>query len=248
MIHSYTALHYGLDYLPYALRSVYDFVDKLHIVYTPRPSHGHYTNEMLPETRDQLYDAAFEHDPLNKIIWHDTQNILEEGAHRDIAVGLCKQHGAKLVLVLDADEVWPEDTLAGMLSYVWDQDSARNWLINFTSLWRSFDWVVRDDLWPVRFLDLRHSNGTAYVNKEIGLVYHFGYAVRDEIMRYKMSCHGHKGEWRPDWYDTKWLAWPPPPDCHPTNEDGFWNPEAFYREQLPDVMWEHPFWGVERIE
>jgi len=247
-VQSYTVLHYGADYLSYALRSVYHFVDKLHIVYSPHPSHGHHSDALCPEGRDLLLDTAYEYDPLNKVTWHDVSHR-EEGRHRDAAVDICQRHGAELVLVVDADEVWPEETLAGVLSHVWDSThDRRNWLINFTTLWRSFDWVVRDDLWPVRLIDLRHGDGTAYVPRELGPIYHFGYAVRDQIMSYKWECHGHKGELRPGWLDTKWAAWPPPPDCHPTNDRDFWRPEPFDRTALPPLMRGHPFWGLEKIE
>jgi len=33
-------LHYGLDYLPYAIKSVYDHVDRFHVVYSPHPGRG----------------------------------------------------------------------------------------------------------------------------------------------------------------------------------------------------------------
>ncbi len=40
-IHSYTIVHYGADYLGYALKSIYDNVDQMHVIYTPHPSHGY---------------------------------------------------------------------------------------------------------------------------------------------------------------------------------------------------------------
>jgi hypothetical protein len=247
-VHSYTILHYGKDYLSYALRSVYRHMDQLHVVYTPTPSHGHQTDAQPPETRDELYAAVTAHDPYGKLRWHDIERSPWEGWHRDTALSLCREAGAELVLVLDCDEVWSTRTLENVLAYVWDQDKARDWLLNFTTLWRSFNWVIRDDLWPVRLLDLRHDDGTAYLPRELGEVYHFGYAVRDEIMRYKWLVHGHRNELRPGWFETKWSAWPPPPDCHPTNERNFWMPEPFDRERLPKLMREHPFYGLEKIE
>lgn len=74
-IQSYTVLHYGADYLPYALRSVYDQVDQLHIIYTPQPSHGYQTDTPPPETRDELIKAAYTYDPDNKINWYDVDWI-----------------------------------------------------------------------------------------------------------------------------------------------------------------------------
>lgn len=247
-IQSYTILHYGSAYLPYALRSIYDHVDRLNIIYTPTPTHGTGTSTTPPDSRDDLLKAAFSHDPDNKIYWTDIKNVYQEGHHRDLAVEICREHGADMVLVVDYDEVWPSQTLRLALDYAWQQDSARNWLINFTHFWRSFNWVCRDNNWPVRIIDLRHTDkSTGYISKDFGDIYHFGYAVPDEVMRYKWLIHGHKAEMRPDWW-AKWQAWPPTPDCHPTNSNNWWMPEPFIKEWLPDFMHEHPFYGLEKIE
>lgn len=247
--HSYTIVHYGKDYLNYALRSVYDAVDQLQVVYTPHPSHGHRTDQPPPETSDELQAAAFSYDPQNKIKWHET-DIWNEGPQRDRALQICKEAGAELVLVVDADEVWSEITLYRALNHC-EQHPARNHLINFVHFWRSFNWVCRDNNWPVRFIDLtrpNNSNDNDYVPQDVGDIFHFGYCVTDKILRYKLSIHGHKNEIRPDWYETKWKAWPPPPDCHPTNSNNWWMPEPFDRSKLPPVMHGHPFFNVERIE
>ena len=132
------------------------------------------------------------------------------------------------------------------LKHAYDKADARTWLINFTTPWRSFKWVVRDNMWPVRIHDLRQPQdaGPGYIPKELGDIWHFGYAVRDSIMKYKLSCHGHRGEWRPDWYQTKWSIWPPQPACHPPGLDT-WFPEPYNKNKLPQVMWSHPFFSVE---
>lgn len=247
-VHSYSVVHYGKDYLGYALRSVYDHVDQLHIVYTPHPSHGHQTPHAPPESKEEIIAAAFAHDPDGKVKWHEVREHYYEGQHRDHAVRVCLDAGAELVLVVDCDEVWRGETLGKALALVEREDKARNWLINFTHLWRSFDWCCRDQGWPVRVLDLRHEQGTAYIPKEFGEIYHFGYATRSGLMWYKWQVHGHKNELRPEWWNERWQAWPPVPDCHPTNKEGFWNPERFDKENLPEFMREHPFYDLERID
>lgn len=246
-VQSYTILHYGRDYLPYALRSVYDAVDRLHILYTPHPSHGHRTDARPPDNRAELMQAAFVHDPDRKIAWYDIDTYWNEGPQRDMAVHVCQQAGADMILVVDCDEVWQPVTLQTALDHVWAKNTARNWLINFTHFWRSFDWVCRDNNWPVRIIDLRHSDGTGYVPAEVGAIYHFGYAVREEMMLYKWQIHGHKGELRPDWWE-KWDTWPPVPDCHPTNGENWWVAEEFDKALLPELMKSHPFYNLEKIE
>lgn len=247
-VHSYTIVHYGQDYIGWAIRSVYPLVEQAHVLYTPTPSHGHGTNTPPIESDSDILLAMIEADPDKKAHWYEVWNTRQEGQHRDLAVSTCQRAGADLVVVLDCDEVWPAETLRAALDFVWSQNTARNWLINFTHLWRSFNWCCRDDAWPVRILDLRHTEGTGYVPRELGPSYHFGYAVTDRVMRYKWEIHGHKNELRPGWFAEKWAAWPPPPDCHPANERGYWNPEPFDKEQLPEFMRAHPFYPLERIE
>jgi hypothetical protein len=247
IVHSYTIAHYGKDYLSAALRSIIDHVDQAHVIYTPHPSHGHSTNVPCPETQDDIFKAADIGSP--KVHRYELMGIRHEGPQRDYAVELCRKAGAEMVLVVDCDEVWPENVLSAALSYAWYENKARGWLINFTHFWRSFNWVCRDQGWPVRIIDLRHPLGTiGYIPKEFGDIWHFGYAVPDSIMTYKWRIHGHRNELRRDWFETKWNAWPPPPDCHPTNSEGFWNPEPFDKEKLPEIMRTHPFWAAERID
>lgn len=245
---SYSAVHYGADFIGYALRSVYDHVAQAHILYTHNPSHGHQTDAPPVESMIDILYAATTYDPEQKLRWYEVNNIYFEGRQRDMAVETCRQAGANMVLVIDCDEVWHPDVLQKALNFAWSENRARNWLINFTHLWRSFDWCCRDQGWPVRIIDLRHEGGTGYIPKELGEVFHFGYCIRDKVLRYKMLIHGHKNEFRPDWYDTKWSVWPPPKDCHPTNDQGFWTPEFFNKEKLPDLMKSHPFYNLEIVE
>lgn len=268
-VHSLTILHYGKDYLGYALRSIYDSVDQLHIFYTPTPSHGHNTNIPPIETKEELMQAAYIYDPDNKIKWYDMLGVINEGTQRDLALKTVEAAGAELVVVLDYDEIWPEKTLISRaLKHAWNtgllyQNGPRNYLVNMIHFWRSFNWVCYDEGWPVRIIDLRYQNGVNYVSKDLAQVFHFGYATTDRVMNYKWQIHGHKSELRPEWLKEIWPVWPPvypnedgiiqyPGDksfcCHPTNRENFWEPEPFDKLQLPDFMHLHPFFGLEKIE
>jgi hypothetical protein len=188
----------------------------------------------------------------DKLTWVDTNDFWMEGRQRDFALRVASE-GADLVLVLDYDEVWHEDVLRNILNHVWQENKARQWLINFSHIWRSFSFVCRDDAWPVRIIDTRHDDGVAYISRNFGPIYHMGYCVSDAVLNYKLSCHGHKDELRPGWLENKWQAWPPVEDCHPTNGrktdgTGWWNPEPFDRQQLPGVLHSHPYWNLERVE
>jgi hypothetical protein len=246
-IHAYMIVHYGISYIPVVLKSIIDPVDQVHILYTPHPSHGHQTTAQCPETREEIWAAS--EIGSNKIKRYELKNIFHEGPQRDHAVEVCRQAGADMILVVDCDEVWPSEVLSKALEYAWTENKARAWLVNMLHFWRSFSWVCRDEGWPVRIIDLRHPMGTVgYIPREFGPILHFGYAVPDAIAVYKWKIHGHKYELRPDWFETKWNVWPPPPDCHPTNSEGFWNPEPFDKEKLPLLLHDHPFFRLERID
>lgn len=239
---SYTIILYGADYVDYALRSVQSNVDQSNIIYTPHPSHGHTTNQPLVETFNDIQSAV-----SVSANWYES-TARYEGQQRDLAVQQCINDGADLILVLDYDEIWHADMLAQALEYVWKQNNNRNWLINFTHLWRSFSYCCRDEGRPVRIIDTRHRTGTGYIPKEFGEIYHFGYAITDKVMQYKWEIHGHKNEIRPNWMNEKWLGWYPGiGDVHPTNAKGFWNPEPFDKTTLPALMKSHPFYELDII-
>lgn len=251
-ITSYSIVHYGSSYLQYALRSVRQLVDHSYILYTPHASHGHKTDAKPIESRDEIM-SSIPADLWDKITWIDTDGFWHEGQQRDYALSVASAN-ADIVINLDYDEIWHYSTLKNVLNYVWEVNGARNHLLNFTGhFWRSFNYICKDENWPVRIIDTRHSKGIGYIPTELGPVWHFGYAVSDAVMRYKWLCHGHKDELRPGWYEEKWQAWPPVEDCHPTNGrkengEGWWNPEPFDRYLLPEFMWSHPYFNLERID
>lgn len=252
-VHSLTILHYGKDYLSYALKSVYPYVDACHVFYTPTPSHGYQTDTPPIETKEELMAAAYAHNPDDKIRWYDMLGARQEGPQRDTALQTVQGAGADIVVVLDYDEVWDPVVLQSMLIEVIEKNTVRHWLVNMIHFWRSFNWACYDNGWPVRIIDLRNSSRTDSLSQELGRVYHFGYAITDRVMRYKWQIHGHKSELRHNWLNDKWSRWPPPDNCHPTNgrnEQGqpFWTPQPFDRNGLPGFMKSHPFYNLEKIE
>lgn len=249
-VNSLIILHYGRDYLATALQAVYPLVDRQLIFFTPHPSHGHSTNIPPIESKQELQDSipSWMND---KITWIDT-DFWNEGQQRDYALSIASQD-CDLVVTIDYDEIHHEHVLDRMLNHVWQMNASRRWLVNMLHFWRSFGYACTDNNWPVRIIDTRHSGGVGYVPKELGDIMHMGYAITDKVLRYKMQIHGHKDELRPNWYDEKWQAWPPPDDCHPTNGRndegiGWWNPQPFDKRELPYVLHSHPWFSVDRIE
>lgn len=239
---AFTALHYGVDYLEYAIKSVAPDVDEWLFAYSPVGSHGHRTTVQCPESEAELKAAALRGlDGLPYQWW--SANWPHEGAQRD---SVYNHTDADLIIVVDADEVWADGAVVDAIEQGSKQETL-NGRVPFIHFWRSFGWVCKDGAWPVRVLRPGMPTGDTY--HDIAPVLHFGYAIRPHMMIYKWHIHGHKAEMRPNWLDVRFMHWSPDNgnyDLHPTNFD-YWNAEPYAKEQLPDVLSDHPFYDLEVI-
>jgi hypothetical protein len=244
---AYYALHYGKEYLAWSIRSIQDAVDEIFLFYSAKPSYGHSQGVRCPDTREELIAEA--HRFANKPIhWVDgTWN--GEGHHRDSALAHIAERGGHQVLVVDSDEVWPEGYAKAALDHATQANSSRIWLAQFVHFWRSFKWRVHDHFEPVRVIDLRHGSGQARLPTDRHVL-HFGYAQREEIIRYKWTCHGHQNELRPDWLN-KFCGWTPEvQDLHPV-VIGLWDHvhpiDETVQFEIESVLSDHPYRTLDLI-
>lgn len=229
-------VHYGVEYLGYSIKSVYDSVDKIFIFYTQHPSHGRKVSFPCPETEGQIKEAAYQFgDPDDKIMWKKGW-WSTEGQQRSAGEEMCQAMGYNVVVVSDYDEVWDKQALNQAIQYVKDNPFKR-YRVPMIHFWKDFNTVCKDLAQPVRFVKFS-GDGEGYVPLERP-VWHFGYAISDEIMKYKWEIHGHFDELRPDWFEKVWLGGRMT-DVHPTNLEDFWTPEHYFKEQLPEFMQLHP--------
>lgn len=252
---AYTALHYGRDYLAYAIRSVIDNIDELHVLYTPIGSHGHRTSAPCPETRDELYAIA-QAAAGDKLRWHEGEWPYE-GAQRESIHQYAPD--ADVIIVLDADEIWSEHLAFNVVN------SYKNWLkeprifgdwpfsrmrANMIHYWRSMHRaILHDPAFPERVIYPKWQGPVETIQPHYGLINHMGYAQRPEIVQYKQLTHGHKNEWRKDvdWFRDVFLA-NRQTDCHPVGSDA-WQPEPVNPlDYMPAWMTEHPYYGMDVIE
>lgn len=264
----FCALHYGKDYLAYAIRSVIDAVDEMHFAYTPVGSHGHRSERACPESREELYEIARQASG-GKFHWHEgTWGY--EGQQRDSIHTYAPD--ADAIIVVDADELYPaEFNFRGYCEWGAKTDVNSRIRLPMVHAWRSFHrWVLHDPAMPERIIfpkSKQNSTGVLYPTR--GDIYrgtkgaeyrysdmphvplfHFGYAQRPEIVEYKQHTHGHKAEWRRDidWFQDRFMA-NAQHDCHPVGSE-YWNPEPVdpFALGLPEFMRSHPYAGMEVIE
>jgi hypothetical protein len=246
------ALHYGKEYLAWSIRSVQDVVDQILVMYSDRPSFGHPTDLLCPDTKEELLREAhrFLKDPC-KLVWIDGL-WGNESQHRTACDNYALAEGFDTAVLVDADEVWVPETLRKALEVASGRDE-RNLRIRFCHLWRSFRWFCDDVHMPIKITNLKKT-GEWYlgsVRDQPDPVYHFGCAFPAPVMAYKMAIHGHKAELRPGWMERfqAWTPGCPAVDLHPTCRD-FWTPkrlEGKDTENLDRLMGDHPYRYLDMI-
>jgi len=239
-------VHYGLEWLRWAIRSVMDSVDGVHVFYTETPSHGHQTSLVCPESR---YDIMRSIGSLS-VNWHDCGPFEHEGYHRDYAEAQMFAMGYDSLLIVDADELWEPFLLKKFIEYG-THSEARMIRVGMRHFWRSLKWVCDDECAPHRMTN-KVGTGEAYYPMDGGRVFHMGYAQSVGIINYKIQIHGHRNEWRENWWNDKFMSWKPGcgiTDVHPTNKDGFWDPKPYADDgKLAFTCGDHTYWNMELIE
>lgn len=237
---AYTALHYGAPFLASAIRSVIDYVDEYFVFYTDVGSHGFRSDAVCPDQRDDLMRIAMGA-AGDKLRWYEgqyTQETEQRGRIHHYAPDV------DAILIIDSDEVFLPAQVERLLDMAL-KGSVRNYLSYEMPFWRSFYRAIPDRLCqPVRAINPKNAEGTQSTDTFFA---HFGYAQPTRYIEYKMKLHGHRADWRPEWFAERWLP-NAQADLHPTNRD-FWNTrEVNPFDYVPAWMAEHPFVAMEVIE
>lgn len=252
MIVSGTIVLYGADYIGYAVKSVYDKVDKVVISYTDRPSHGNSTDMPCPESKKQVKDAVYHFgDPDKKIVWYDGV-YSNETEHRSFMEQMCWEQGADQVLILDADEVWTDEYYKACFKRLLETES-KILNVQMWHLFRSFDWYCTEPCSPKRVLNKHGKDKVEYIGHLADgspSILHFGYAQKPTLMSYKWKVHGHLGELRKDcdWFKDVFLKFPERridlhPTCVGTPEKSWWDAVPCDKGKFPEFMRQHPFYN-----
>lgn len=243
---AYTALNYGSPYLGYAIQSVIHAVHEYHVLYTRNGSHGTLADFPPPfaESESNLYNIALQA-AGNKLHWHNGE-WRHEGQQRDTIYQLVPD--ADAILTLDYDELWSPLFVQDAIEQALNGD-ARIYRAPMVHFWRSFKRCVTDDpAYPERIVIPSRKERT-FGLLDMKPIAHTGYAIPDELLRYKLHIHGHKQEMRQDidWYNTRWKV-NAQADCHWTMIDR-WYPQLINpRDYLPVLMTSHPYWEKDLIE
>ena len=240
----YVMLHYGTDYLEYALPPLCEVCNKVIILYSLNPTHSGKDKRVNIESRNELMIMASKY---HKVQWIDVFDCHTEGQHRNEIYKYTD--GYDVLVNADYDEVWDIPDLKRAVKEVYNSPYRNHGIDGFVHFWRSFNWELQPDWFrPVRLIHLREKNTSEQPNIK-AKIYHFGYAITRRKMQYKMSIHGHRAEWDETWVKT-WKKWKPfitKGKFHPCSNDVWKELKHFDRMQLPIIMRKHPYFNLEKI-
>ncbi len=239
---AYMALHYGLDYIEAAIRSVIDSVDEFHVLYAAQPSHGSRSGLMCPDSENDLHAAAWQAAGV-KLHWHygdwRYENDQRNSIHHYVP-------DADAIVIVDSDEVYQDGMATDAIQYGLSV-GCRSLRLPFTHMWRAFNkGFAHDPAYPTRVVFPKQM-GEAVTLPSRKRIWHYGYAQRSEVVRYKVMSHGHLNEFRKDcnWFHDIFMA-NRQFDCHPIGSE-WWNVEPIDLTRLPAILNSHPYRHLELI-
>jgi hypothetical protein len=241
---AYIPLHYGKEYLEAVIKSIHPFVDRVVAFYSSEPTYGHKGNLANPDSKEEL-ERIVNSFTRTEFIDITNRRITRENIHRNLAhtyassaIQNPKDLNFDLVMAVDADEVWNPERVEEAIHAAYFSNShfihvaGSQWY----HFWKGLKEVNRDGFYPMRFTNLNNYVGNADII-EAGEIYHMGYAIDPEVMKYKLSCHGHKSEISNGWYNDKWLNYERgvTTHLHPASRD-IWIETEDFNGKLPDYL------------
>ena len=194
--------HYGKEFLPYSIQSIRDHVDHITMFYSSVPTYGFQGNISNPDSAEDIKKICDEFSV--EFIDITGMRISRENKHRMLFFSHAAKHGYEIILSLDYDEVW--DNAEEAIDYA-KLGNAFQYGIRgsrWYHFWKNFNEVNRDGFSPIRLFNLNNYPRSEELIEK-GTIYHFGYAISEELMKYKLSCHGHKSEFPVNWLKDKWI-------------------------------------------
>lgn len=231
----FISCHYVGDFFKESILSIKDCVDKVHISYSKKPSHGFYTLLSNPDHEFEIKRIAKEI-LGDKLIWESTEQFLNEEDHRKQRYKYSA--GYSLIFSPDLDEIYEPESLKFALIRAYELNKRFYAIDGFIHFWKGFEWCfINDGDRPTRIENLTRDNlDISWLHM---LVYHTSMVQSEEIIKYKFSCFGHKNEIKEGYLD-KYLSWTPDKideitHLHPTRDNIWIKPELFTGE-LPQSL------------
>lgn len=255
----------GALYLPYSMKSVYDYVDRIVIFLSTSPWNG----PEVPRDNTEEIVRSFP-DPRKKITlvvkdfrYHKSPEdaYQNELLHVNEMLSFVKEESPRNshYLCIDADEVYQPEHIQYLRNLLATKPEIGAVRSAWRCYWKSFRYWI-DPIESSRPLvafrvekDTKFT-GVRSVNMEPAvipsaqelLIHHFSYALTADMVRAKIQAYSHCNEVRKDWFENVWLAWDKNRDMeniHPVWAGEYKKAVRADESKLPKEMKLHPFYG-----
>lgn len=270
-----TIVFNGLDYLPYAIGSIYNYVSEIIIVdgkvqgYTGNHNKGASTDGTVEWIKKFIKEQDIMHKvkfvPAPGKLWPDKVDMQNEIAQRVTGDFYVK---------VDADEIWKPETLLDVIYTMRGNDKIDIMRMPFYHFWLSFKRIAVDSggkwssthprVWRWRN-EFRHRKSFNYFEIPIGngkfekvdapkygidvyngdRIYHFGYVRTLETLQNKIEYYGTRGIEDPKQVHDTVTNWQPGQATQPTQRKD--STAVDFSGELPDVLKSHPFYNITDI-
>ena len=263
-------------YLESAVRAILPAVDRVIILLgmAPYTAYNPAARDVSrPDGTETIVDRLAKTHPAITVVKGRWASEID---HRNAGLGLCLEDGTDYYWLVDGDEVYREDHLAAIRRLIEARPEVGTFIVKCHIFWRSFAYripaqelgwrprrifkITRDR----RLLGLRfprhcrfvgqnelNSLGPVYeIPTDQAVFYHFSYARSTDAMADKFRTFSHAHEIRQDWLDRVWRRWPADramTNIHPIDPPKF--PRAVHQapEDLPAILRQHPYYGLDLI-
>lgn len=235
----------------HCLKGIYDFCDKLVVVYSDTSWIGGKQEDETLQIIEQFED------PDDKLIIVKG-SFTTQPEQRSVGLGILKELGHEFVFIVDSDELYDPEVIAKARPYL-EKSDAYGFRVCFYQMWKSLQFKlvpdnnilvfhrITDDL---RFVGPSRQSKYADPKKTTAIevipdifCYHLTCCCSDEYMQEKLATRTYRKLVVPNWYEEKWLKWwPGMKDLHPTSPHRYERAIPF-EGQLPNFMRSHKFYG-----
>ena len=246
-------------YIAYCIKALYPDIDSIVVMYSDVPWTKYNPNARKEFSQiDRTWEILTNFpDPMKKLrIIRGRWDIQED--MRNEAVDTLESMNMDYVLIVDADEFYPDGTLAKLRRYIEDNDKFLDRKVMWAGRinhFRRFDWIIDpanegpDSIeiafktrQNIHFTDRRIVGAPRIDLPSEFYFHHFGYVLDDKRMWEKIRTWGHAPDVIPDWFEEKYVNWNPQKTSLCKRIPGRWNRAIkFDIRLLPSILKEHPY-------
>jgi hypothetical protein len=242
------------DNIWFCLKGIYDFCDKVVVVYSDTDWVG-----CKREDKTLSIIEAFE-DPHHKIrLIKGTYT--DQPGQRTVGLDWLKQNGFDYCFVVDSDEIYEPVQLQWVRKFLEQGKDALNDIVSFNirwvRLWKKLCYCLIPNDAEVTaiykltdqfaFTERRGTNCDGQYHMMLPeckvVCYHLTCVCTDRQMKEKIQTRSYRDKVVLDWYKQKWLKWRlNVRDLHPTHPEKYHRAVMFDQTRLPEFMKTHKFY------